>query len=54
MGETQENWVTCQNGQSCTFNNILAKDKGGFLGVVVWDFDGEEGNSQGGRKANVW
>ena len=25
-----------------------------MLRVVVWDFKGEKGNSQGGGKANVW
>lgn len=54
MGETQENWVTCQNGQNPPLKchpQLKTKED---VGDSVWDFKAEEGNSEADGKANVY
>ena len=45
MGETQESWVTHQNGKSYHLKYQLKTKR--MLQVVVWDVNEEEGNSYG-------
>ena len=52
MEETQENWATHKNGTSAHLKFHLQLKEG--VGIVTWDFKGEEGDLYGGRKANVW
>ena len=50
MGETQENWVTHQNGQSPHHKyhpQLKTKEDAGVVSQVL---KGKEGNSQGGEK----
>ena len=37
-----------------TLNTIFTLRQKRILGIVVWDFTGEKGNSYGNGKANVW
>ena len=53
MEETQENSVNLPNGWNPHLKYHFQL-KTEMLGVVVWDFKGEEGNSQRDGKANVW
>lgn len=48
MGEIQENWVTM--AETLTWNTIFKLKTKEDVGVVVWDFTGEEGNSHGDGK----
>ena len=54
MGETQENLVTRQNCRSPHLEYHLQLTTERMLGVGVWHFTGEEGNSHEDGKANVW
>ena len=40
--------------EAANLNTIFSEGQRRMLGVVVWDFKGEEGNSHGDGKANVW
>ena len=55
MGETQENGVTHHNvGQSPPLKYYLQLKTKENVGDGVWDLEGEESNSHGVSKANVW
>ena len=54
MGQTQENYVTHQNGPSSHLKHHLQLKTKEDVRVVTWDFKGEEGNLHGDGKANVW
>ena len=40
--------------ETLTLNTIFSERQRRMLGEVVWDFKGEEGNSLGDDKANIW
>ena len=40
--------------EDITLTIIFSQRQKRMLGVVVWDFKGEENNSHGDGKANVW
>lgn len=53
MGETQENCVT-KMAKAFPLNTIFNYKQKRILGVVVWDFKGEENNSHKDGEVSVW
>ena len=54
MEETPKREQLAEMAKTLSLSIIFSYKQERMLGVVVWDFTGDEGNSHGCGKANVW